>query len=286
MLSRENQSPAQDVVSDEDGQFFLFNVAPGPYQLTISHDGFAAQTYSATLQPAENSTVPAIVLVIASASAEVHVSLTLYEEAEAEIKDEEKQRVLGVLPNFYVTYDPSAVPLKPKQKFELAWKSTVDPVNFGVVGAAAGLEQAANSFGAYGQGAQGYAKRYGAAYADSVTNIFIGSAILPSLLKQDPRYFYKGTGSVRSRILYALANSVMCKGDNGHWQANYSAIVGGLASGALSNLYYPPADREGGELTIQNALIGTASTAVTNLLQEFVIRRLTPHAPAYTPAKP
>ena len=208
--------------------------------------------------------------------------MTPEQEAEAEIKDEEKQRVLGVLPNFYVTYNPAAVPLKPKQKFELAWKSTIDPVNFGVTAAAAGIEQAANSFGGYGQGAQGYGKRYGAAYADSVTSIFIGGAILPSLLKQDPRYFYKGTGTVRSRILYALANSVICKGDNGRWQANYSAIMGGLASGAISNLYYPAADREGAELTVQNALIGIASNAATNILQEFVIRRLTPHAPAYS----
>jgi Carboxypeptidase regulatory-like domain len=281
-LSREN-SLDQNVVSDDDGRFFFPGIAPGPFQLSILSDGFATQTCSGDLQSGQNLAVPAIVLAVASVSAEVRVSLTPTEEAEAEIKDQEKQRVLGVLPNFYVTYNPTAVPLKPKQKFELAWKATVDPVNFGVTAAAAGIEQAANSFGGYGQGAQGYAKRYGAAYADSVTNIFIGSALLPSLLKQDPRYFYKGTGSVRSRVLYALANSVICKGDNGHWQPNYSGIIGGLASGGLSNLYYPAADREGGELTVQNALIGIASGAATNLLQEFVIRKLTPHAPTYAP---
>ena len=225
-------------------------------------------------------------LVVAVASTEVHVSLSPTQEAEAEIKDEEKQRVLGVLPNFYVTYNPAAVPLSSKQKFKLAWKATVDPVNFVVVAGAAGLEQAANAFGGYGQGAQGYAKRYGAAYADSVTSTFIGSAILPSLFKQDPRYFYKGTGSIRSRVLYAIANSVICKGDNGHWQANYSAILGGLASGGISNLYYPAADREGAELTMQNALIGIGSSAATNILQEFVIRKLTRHPPNYAAPKP
>jgi len=94
-----------------------------------------------------------------------------------------------------------------------------------VTAAVAGIEQGTNAFGGYGQGAQGYGKRYGASYADLVTSTLIGDAILPSLLKQDPRYFYKGTGSVRSRILYALATSVICKGDNGHWQANYSAIA-------------------------------------------------------------
>jgi hypothetical protein len=77
----------------------------------------------------------------------------------------------------------------------------------------------------------------------------IGSAILPALLKQDPRYFYKGTGTTRSRILYAIANSVMCKGDNGHWQVNYSGILGGAAAGGISNLYYPASDRNGISLT-------------------------------------
>lgn len=285
-LSRENQSSGQDVVSDAAGQFSFANVSPGPFQLTTSLEGFATQTYSGVLHSGENCIVQPIMLVVGTASTEVHVSLTRTEEAEAEIKDEEKQRVLGILPNFYVTYNTAAVPLNSKQKFKLAWKATVDPVNFVVVAGAAGIEQAADAFGGYGQGAKGYARRYGAAYGDSVTGTFIGSAILPSLFKQDPRYFYKGTGSVRSRVLYAIANSVICKGDNGHWQANYSAILGGLASGGISNLYYPSADREGAELTVENTLIGIGSSAATNILQEFVIRKLTRHPPNYAAPKP
>jgi hypothetical protein len=136
-----------------------------------------------------------------------------------------------------------------------------------------------------GQGAQGYAKRYGAAYADTATSTLIGSAILPSLLKQDPRYFYKGSGSKRSRVLYALANSVICKGDNGHWQANYSGIFGSLAAGGISNLYYPANDRGAG-LTFENTLIAIGATAAANVLQEFVIRKLTPNVPNHDPAKP
>jgi Carboxypeptidase regulatory-like domain len=285
-LSRENQSLGQDVVSDAVGQFSFANVSPGPFQLTTSSEGFATQTYSGVLRSGENCILQPIMLVVVAASTEVHVSLSRTQEAEAEIKDEEKQRVLGILPNFYVTYSRTAVPLSSKQKFKLAWKATVDPVNFVVVAGAAGLEQAANAFGGYGQGAQGYARRYGAAYGDSVTSTFIGSAILPSLFKQDPRYFYKGTGSIRSRVLYAIANSVICKGDNGRWQANYSAILGGLASSGISNLYYPAADREGAELTVQNALIGIGSSAATNILQEFVIRKLTRHPPNYAPPTP
>jgi hypothetical protein len=94
-----------------------------------------------------------------------------------------------VLPNFYVSYVPNAVPLTAKQKFKLAWKATVDPSNFVVTGVVAGLQQADNDFGGYGQGAEGYAKRYGANFADSVAGNFIGGALFPSLLRQDPRYF-------------------------------------------------------------------------------------------------
>jgi hypothetical protein len=159
-------------------------------------------------------------------------------------------------------------------------------VTFLLTGAIAGLQQANNSFRGYGQGAQGYGKRYGADYANVVTGTFIGNAILPSLLKQDPRYFYKGSGSTRSRILYAIANSVICKGDNGRWQPNYSDILGGLAAGGISNLYYPAQDRNGAALTFENAAIEIGATAAANLLQEFVIRKLTPNARHHDPAKP
>ncbi len=282
-LSGEDPSLSQEAVSDTSGQFSFAGVAPGPFRLTTMANGFATATFPGTLHSGESYFVPAISLVVAGASTEVRVTMSRTELAEAEIKDEEKQRVLGVVPNFYVTYDPAAAPLNAKQKFELAWKATVDPVNFGLTGAVAGIQQATDSFNGYGQGAQGFAKRYGASYADLVAGTFIGSAVLPSLLKQDPRYFYKGTGRVRSRIFYAIANAVICKGDNGRWQANYSSMLGGLAAGGISNLYYPAADR-GVELTFENTLIGIGTTAAANILQEFVIRRLTPHAPSYTPA--
>src|SRR5262249_18337367 len=155
------------------------------------------------------------------------------EIAEAQIKEEEKQRALGFIPNYYVSYVADAAPLVPRQKFELAWKTMVDPVSFGITAAVAGIQQAHNDFSGYGQVAEGYGKRYGAAYADFAPSTLLGSAVLPSLFKQDPRYFYKGSGSKRSRVLYALANSVICKGDNGRWQTNYSAILGGLAAGGI-----------------------------------------------------
>jgi hypothetical protein len=225
-------------------------------------------------------------LAVATAVTDVEVGLSQIEVAQEQIEVQEKQRVLGFIPNFYVSYVPNAVPLTSKQKFGLAWKMTVDPVSFVLVGGVAGVEQAQNDFSGYGQGAEGYAKRYGAAYADFVAGTFIGGAILPSLLKQDPRYFYKGSGSRRSRILYAIANSVICKGDNGRWQANYSNILGDLAAGGISNLYYPAKDRKGAGLTFEIGLIGIGSTAAFNLFQEFFLRKVTRHVPNQNSTNP
>ena len=284
-LTRLDPPLSQEVMSDSDGEFFFGSVAPGPFQLTIASPGFTAQTSSGTLHSGEDYIVPPVALTVASSASEVKVSLTPVEIAQAEIKDEEKQRVLGVIPNFYVTYNSAAAPLNPRQKFELAWKLTVDPVNFGVTAAIAGIQQGTNAFSGYGQGAQGYGKRLGAAYADSVSSTFIGGAILPSLFKQDPRFFYKGTGSRHSRFFYAIANAVICKGDNGRWQANYSGLLGGLAAGGISNLYYPESDRDA-TITFENTLISIGASAANNVLQEFVIRKLTRNPPTYTPAKP
>jgi len=155
----------------------------------------------------------------------------------------------------------------------------IDPFTLVFVGGAAGVEQAQNHFAEYGQGAQGYGKRFGAGYADTFAGTFVGSAIFPSLLKQDPRYFYKGTGSTGSRALYAIANALICKGDNRRWQVNYSNILGSLAAGGISNIYYPAQDRDGFGLTFENAALGIGATAISNLFQEFVIRRLTPKVP-------
>jgi len=274
------------VLSGDDGQFSFTNIPPGPFQLTITSAAFATKTCSGILRSGEIYIVPQIALVIATAITDVRVELSPIELAQEQIKDQEEQRVLGFIPNFYVSYVPNAVPLTPKQKFQLAWKTTIDPVTFGINGVIAGVQQAQNDFSGYGQGAQGYGKRFGAGYADAVTGTFIGSAMLPSLLKQDPRYFYKGSGSKRSRILYAIANSVICKGDNGRWQANYSNILGSLAAGGISNFYYPANDRNGAGLTFENAAIGIGASAVANLFQEFLIQKLTPKVPNNAPAKP
>ncbi len=285
-FSREGETASPETLSGEDGQFAFNNVAPGPFQLTFTSEGFASQTSSGNLREGENLRLPQIVLAVATNVTEVRVELTPIELAQEQLKDEEKQRVLGVIPNYYVTYVPNAAPLSTKQKYQLAWKTTIDPVSFGLTGAIAGIEQAQNRFPGYGQGADGYAKRYGATYADFAISTFIGGAMLPSVFKQDPRYFYKGTGTKKSRVLYALANSVICKGDNGHWQANYSMLIGDLAAGGISNLYYPASDRNGVALTFENTLIGIGANAAANLLQEFVIKKLSTNVPHSAPVTP
>jgi hypothetical protein len=279
-LTQQGLTLKREALSDSDGHFVFAGVTPGPFQLSFTASGFATQEISGVLHAGEDDNISQIALVVGRANIDVQVTESTAEIAEDEVKIEEKQRVLGVIPNFYVSYIPHAAPLTPRLKFQLAWKSTIDPVSFVVTGGIAGIQQAENDFAGYGQGAKGYAKRYGAAYGDFVSATFIGGAILPSLLKQDPRYFYKGTGSTRSRVLYAIANSVICKGDNGRWQPNYSGIIGGLAAGGISNLYYPAQNRNGLSLTFENALIGIGGGAASNILQEFVVRRFTPHVSA------
>ena len=276
-LSREDQTIKRELLSDSDGEFLFTSVPPGPFQLAVTSEGFATQTFAGVVEAGERNTV-AIVLGVAEAITEVQVGLSQTQVAEEQLKLEEKQRILGVLPNFYVSYIPNAAPLNAKQKFKLAWRSVVDPFTIVFVGAVAGVEQAEDAFSGYGQGSQGYGKRLGAGYADTVTGTFLAGAVFPALLKQDPRYFYKGTGSKRSRILYAIANAVICKGDNGRWQANYSNVFGSLAAGGISNLYYPASNRGAG-LTFENFGLGLAGGAVANLLQEFVIKKLSRNVP-------
>ena len=208
----------------------------------------------------------------------VDVTASRVEEAERQIKEQEQQRLFGVLPNFFVSYLPDAAPLDVRQKFQLSWKSRFDPVQFGVVGIIAGLQQARNDYSGLGDGVEGYAKRYAAAYANALTRSLIAQVALPSLFKQDPRYFYKGTGSTASRIGYALSRAVIKKGDNGRWQPNYSGLLGGLAAGAISNLYYPAEHRRGVALTLENTAIGIGGAAVGHLAQEFLFKRLTTHS--------
>jgi hypothetical protein len=274
-LTRDQDSVIQEVQSDEDGHFAFANVAHGLLQVTIVADGFTAQMISGTLRPGENYLIPPITLSVATQITEVRVSPSAKEIAQEQLKDQEKQRVFGIVPNFYVSYVDEAAPLTPAQKFHLALRTATDPVIISSVSVIAGINQATDRFSGYGQGGEGYAKRYGASYANFASGLFIGGAVLPSLFKQDPRYFYKGSGTTRSRLLYALSRVVICKGDNQKWQPNYSSILGDLAAGGISNLYIPERDRHGAALAFENAGIGLATSAVIGVLQEFVLHKVT-----------
>ena len=109
---------------------------------------------------------------------------------------------------------------------------------------------------------------------------------MPSVLKQDPRYFYKGSGNKRSRILYAVASSVICKGDNGHWQPNYSNVIGSFAGAGMQALYLPANDRRGSEFVVSSALIRLGETSLVGVLQEFVFSKLTPNRPRRAALQP
>ena len=270
------QSPR--TLGSNDKGFFEFNaVEPETYHVKISAQGFADWTSpDLALKPGQYVILSVPRLQIATAFTSVTVGYSAEEVATEQVKLEEKQRIFGIIPNFYVSYNQNAAPLTARLKFRLAVKVAFDPVTFIGVGIAAGAEQAGNHPD-YPQGAKGYAERYGAAYANGFTDIMIGGAILPSLLHQDPRYFYQGTGTTKSRVLHAVSFPFICRGDNGRLQPNYSTIGGDLGSAAIANAYYPASNRGLG-LFLGNFLIGTGQRAAANLAQEFILSRVTRRA--------
>jgi hypothetical protein len=188
--------------------------------------------------------------------------------AEQQLKQQTQQRILSVIPNFNTTNNPNAVPLTPRQKFRLALRSSVDPFQFVAAAGDAGISQWQDAFKGYGQGTEGYFKRFGAAYADQFSGEMWGNAIFPVLLHEDPRYFRKGTGSIKSRLFYAISTTVKCKNDDGTWGPNYANVLGNIAAGGLANLYYPSTDRGVG-LTFQRAFTVTAEGALGSIFVEF-----------------
>ena len=281
-LAFEGASQPLTTQSDEDGAFAFPGVAAGPYRLTIALPGFEPWTASGVLATGQKLNLAKIALSISSVKDAVEVTATRREIAAAQVGFEEKQRVLGVFPNFYASYIWDATPLTAGQKFGLAWRFSTDPVAFGMAGVVAGAEQWHKGFSGYGQGAQGYGKRFGATYTDGFTSTMLGQAVFPAIFRQDPRYFVKGTGSVPARALYAIASAVICRGDNRRWQLNYSNILGNVTSASISNLYYPAASRNGAGLTVENSLVTTALGALGGLVQEFMLHRMTPRLPDYS----
>ena len=265
----------RSMVADDSGSFSFGNLQPGvTYHITIRAAGFVTWNSPAvTVSAGEIEFLTGSKLQIAGEAASVTVYASSEQIAAEQVRIEERQRVFGVIPNFYVAYDRNAVRLTAKLKFKLALRAGTDPVFFAATAFTAGLEQAGDTPD-YGQGAKGYGQRMGALYANGFTDIMVGEAILPSLLHQDPRYFYQGPGTKRSRAIHALSSPFICKGDNGKWEPNVSSVGGDLVAGAISNIYYPQSNRGAG-IVFENALITTGGRMLDGLVQEFILRRFT-----------
>ena len=262
------------------GVFSLPEMPSRAFTITVSCDGFAPVSVSGILHPGEDLEVPTFTLTpFTSDVVEVHA--TQKEIADGDIHMEEKQRLGGFLPNFFVVYDHNAPPLDAKQKWSLTFRSIFDYTTPIVIAAQAGVEQATNVLPGYGTDAVAYGERFGAALADDAIATVIGGYVTPVIFHQDPRYFYLGTGSIVHRTLYALASAVRCKGDNGHWQFNVSGITGDFAAGAFSNLYYPPGSRNGVDITLENGALAAVGDGVGNVIQELLFKHITPKVPDY-----
>jgi hypothetical protein len=190
------------------------------------------------------------------------------QKAQEQLNNQLHQRVFGVMATFNTTRNRDALPLSTRQKYELFFRSASDPWPFVLTFVGAGIDQAQNSFPEYGQGVEGFAKRWGAGYTDYFTGNLLGNAVLASLLKEDPRYFQKGTGSFASRFLWAAGGTVWCKRDNGSWGPNYANVMGNLMGAAVSNLYYPAPDRTVGE-TLERGFTVTAQAIIGSEVIEF-----------------
>lgn len=156
-----------------------------------------------------------------------------------------KDRLFFTLPNFLTLENANQVPpLSAGEKFKVVARSSFDYVQYPWYGFLAGISQAENSEPGYGQGAQGYGKRFGAATADGTIENFMTSAVLPSLLRQDPRFFQSGHGGFRRRTWYAFTRILVTRGDNGNSQFNYSEVFGSALSAGISTYsYHPHADK-------------------------------------------
>jgi hypothetical protein len=189
-------------------------------------------------------------------------------KAQEQLEQQYHQRVWAVVATFNTTANQQAIPLSTGQKYQLFFRSAIDPWPFLLAAVLAGTNQAQNSFPEYGQGLQGYGKRFGASYGDYFFGNFMGNAVLASALREDPRYFQRGRGSYTRRALWAASGTVWCKRDNGTWGPNYANVVGNLMGTAISNVYYPASDRTVGG-TISRGFSVTAQGIIGSEVIEF-----------------
>jgi hypothetical protein len=272
-LQGSDSSDVCSVTTNENGFYQIRDVAVGrPYVVKVLAAGFAEwDSPTLALDPGHSKILDVANLRIEEVQTSVTVTPESSDEiATKQIKADEKQRGFGIIPNFYAEYAANPAPMNARLRFRLALRVARDPYTFGGVAMLAGIGQATNHPD-YVQGAKGFGERFGANYANSFTDIMFEGAIFPSLLHQDPRYFYKGTGTNKARVAHVLYSLIVTKGDNGKWQPNYSGLGGNLASAAISNTYYPRANRGVG-LVFQGFGTVMAEHLAVRMLDEFVFR--------------
>ena len=276
---------SQQTTADAEGFFSFKDLPPGTYKVTIVSPGLENFTLeSVHLKAGESYAMPEVALPIARTRADVEVNLTEEQLAEVELNLELKQRVLGILPNFYTSYQWDAAPLSARQKFKLTAHAALDPVFFGTTAITAGIEQANNTFPEYGGGEAGYWSRYGAAYGDAVIGRTLGSVVFASLFHQDPRYFVMTNGGIPRRAWHAVSSTFLQRGDNLHWQPAYAHLLGNATTGLIASTYHPNSSI--GQLVLDNTVLGLGGQAVNNLIREFVLRHLAKDIPSYAKGKP
>jgi hypothetical protein len=278
-LTMVDGSPVQATVTGAKGEFRFPDVPAGSYVVRVDAIGFTPfSTDPFTVDDGERpQRLPRIVLVVESFSTSVVVRGT-EAIAEEQIKAQEQQRWLGVVPNFYVSYVPDAAPLTSRQKLTLAAHQTLDWMAFVGASAAAAIDQSTAAHPGFGDGASGYAKRWAASFADNQTGDVLSHYVFASTFRQDPRYFYQGTGTTKSRLIHAIGSAFLARSDRGTTMPNYAQIFGNIGAAALSNVYYPHSER-GASLMVSNFAISLASRAAKAVTQEFLGKRLTTHVP-------
>jgi len=266
-------------VSDSEGAFKISSLTPGNYSVKVSASGMSdwtAMNVPASLTP--DSKLLLAVLQVAPEITTVTVGLPPKELAAVQLNQELKQRALGIIPNYYVTYESHPAPLSPKQKLDLGLRTLLDPVTIGLVGATAGIQQALNSYRQFGQGAEGFGKRFGADYGTALNHMVITSVLADSVLHQDPRYFYSGQGTKARRAWYAIESAFRAKGDNGKWQPPYADLIGTTAAAEISNTYYP-GSRTQYTLLGRSLMFHFAGLVAVNLAEELFLKKVTRNAP-------
>jgi len=285
VIASSTSAATQETSANSVGFFSVGGLPPGTYSVTISSPGLKTYVvHDLHLRPGEVYSLPEVSLPMARTSADVTVTLTTEELAETELHNELHQRVFGVLPNFYTSYQWNAAPLTAKQKLKLTLHAATDPVFLGITGITAGIEQARNDYPEYGGGPGGYWKRYGAAYGDAVIGRLMSSVVFASVFHQDPRYFDMTNGSWQRRSWHAISSTVIQRGDNRHWQPAYAHLLGSASAGLIASTYHPGSNP--GKLVLDNTVLSLGEKAANNLIREFVLRHLAKNIPSYAKGKP